>query len=80
MIYWLVSLAALLGVWLNLRRHVACFYIWSVTNSVWAVLDWTRGLHAQATLMTVYFALSLWGIWKWSPRRKGDFDGKANPS
>ncbi len=69
--YWLVSIAALVGIVLNIRKHVACFYVWSCTNAVWAWLDWTHGLEAQAALMSVYFLLSLWGIWKWTPREKG---------
>jgi nicotinamide mononucleotide transporter len=72
-LYWLVSLAALAGVWLNVRKHVACFYIWSITNAVWAYADLTHGLHAQAALQAVYFTLSLWGICAWS--RKGDTHG-----
>jgi hypothetical protein len=67
-IYWLVSLAALTGVWLNVRKHVACFYVWSVTNAVWAYADWIHGLHAQATLQAGYFVLSIWGVVSW--RRK----------
>ncbi len=69
--YWLVSIAALAGVVLNIKKHVACFYLWSCTNAVWAWLDWTHALYAQAALMAVYFVLSLWGIWKWTPREKG---------
>jgi hypothetical protein len=63
--YWLVSLAALVGVWLNVRKQVACFYIWSVTNAVWTYADWIHGLHAQAALQAAYFALSIWGIVRW---------------
>jgi hypothetical protein len=70
MFYWLVSLAALAGVVLNIRKHVACFYIWSMTNAAWAFADWTHGLHAQAVLMSIYFFLSLWGIVKWAPGRR----------
>lgn len=75
-LYWLTSLAALTGVWLNIRRHVACFYLWTATNAVWAWADWRHGLKAQAALQCVYLVLSLWGIWKWSARKKGDGRGE----
>ena len=68
-VYWLTSVAALVGVVLNIRKHVASFWIWSVTNAVWAVADWRHGLPAPATLQAVYFALSLYGIRKW---RRGE--------
>lgn len=74
--YWLVSLVALVGVVLNIRKHVACFYVWACTNAVWVYADLEHGLHAQATLMAVYFVLSLWGIWRWTRREKGDLRGE----
>ena len=75
-VFWLTAALAIAGVVLNIRKHVACFYVWSVTNATWAVIDWSHGIHAQAALMSVYFLLSVWGIWKWS--RKGDPHGKEN--
>ena len=68
-VYWATSVAALLGVWLNIRKHVACFYIWAFTNAVWAYADASHGLTAQASLQTVYFLLSLYGIACWSRSR-----------
>lgn len=64
--YWLVSIASLAGVWFNVRKHVACFYLWAASNATWAYVDLANGLEAQAALQAVYFVLSLWGIWSWS--------------
>ena len=63
---WLVSVASLVGVVLNIRRHAACFVIWLATNTTWAIVDFTHGLHAQGALMCAYAALSLWGIVSWT--------------
>ena len=41
-IYWLVSIAAIVGVWLNVQKRVACFYIWGVTNAIWTYAEVTR--------------------------------------
>ena len=38
-VYWATSIAALVGVMLNIRRHVGCFWIWTVTNAVWVYVD-----------------------------------------
>jgi len=79
-IYWAVSLAALIGVVLNIKKHVGCFAIWAVTNAFWVYADLKHGLPSQAALMAVYFLLSLWGLWKWSAREKGAPHGeKASP-
>ena len=66
--YWLTSLAALIGVWLNIQRRVACFWIWMVTNAVWVVADIRHEIYPQAALQSVYFLLSIYGIWRWSKR------------
>ena len=65
-IYWVTSAASLVGVWLNIRRHVACFYIWLCTNAIWTVADFRHGIYAQGSLQLVYAALSVYGIWSWS--------------
>jgi nicotinamide mononucleotide transporter len=73
-VFWLTAVAALVGVVLNIHRHVACFWIWAATNAVWVYADIAHGIYPQAALQAVYFALSVYGIWKWSsraPRRGG---------
>jgi nicotinamide mononucleotide transporter len=64
-LYWLTAVASLIGVWLNIHHHVACFWIWAVTNAVWAYADATHGLFAQATVQSAYLVLALYGIAKW---------------
>ena len=43
-VLWLTALAALVGVVLNIHKHVACFWVWSVTNAVWVYADVTHGI------------------------------------
>ena len=69
-LYWITSAAALVGVLLNIRKHVACFWIWAATNAIWTYADLTHDLLPQATLQAVYFGLSIYGIVKWSAGRK----------
>ncbi len=71
---WITVAASLLGVWLNIQRHVACFWIWAASNVVWAFADVTHGLLPQAALQAVYFGLSIYGIVKW---RKHDQETSA---
>jgi nicotinamide mononucleotide transporter len=63
---WLVAIASLLGTWLNVRRHVGCFWIWSATNAVWSTTCFRHGLSAQGWLHLVYLGLAIWGIRRWS--------------
>ncbi len=65
LLHWLTAGAALFGVWLNIHHRRACFAIWAVTNAIWAIVDFRHGLPAQGALQAVYFALSLYGLWRW---------------
>ena len=65
-ILWVTAAASLVAVWINIHRHVACFWIWAVTNATWAVIDFAHGIYAQAALQAVYFVLSIYGLLKWA--------------
>jgi len=73
-LYWITSIASMVGVVLNIHGRRAAYGIWAVTNVVWVVADVAHGLPQQATQQAVYFGLSLYGLWKWrsgAPRRFG---------
>jgi len=69
MLYWLTSIAALIGVWFNIKKHVSCFYIWTCTNAIWVYADIEHEIYSQATLQAVYFMLAIYGICTWSKFR-----------
>ena len=63
---WLTAIAALVGVVLNIRKHVACFWIWSMTNAVWVYADMVHGIYSQAALQAAYLGLAVYGIYAWT--------------
>ena len=63
---WIVSAASLLATWLNIHHRPACFAIWTVTNAIWAAVDWWAGIHAQAMLHMIYIALAVHGFQRWT--------------
>lgn len=65
---WVLTVASIVGVILNIKKRRACFYVWAVTNAAWAIVDFWKGLPAQGVLFSVYFVLALYGLWEW---RKG---------
>ena len=64
-LYWMTAVASLVGVWLNVHRNAACFWIWAFTNATWAVADATHGLLPQACVQIANFAFSVYGIARW---------------
>ena len=68
---WITAAVSVAGVVLNIKKHRACFVLWSVTNVAWAAVDFYVGLYAQAALFALYFGLSLWGLRTWSREGAG---------
>ena len=62
---WLTALLSLAGVILNIRRHRACFAIWTVTNAAWAGIDAHAGIYSQSCLHATYVALAVYGWFSW---------------
>ncbi len=66
-LYWCTSIASLAGVWLNIHHHRACFDLWTITNTIWAIADWQHDLPEQAALQAVYIVLAVYGLIRWRP-------------
>lgn len=65
---WIIAAISMVGVVLNIHQDRRSFYLWTVTNSSWMVVDFYKGLHAQAAMFLVYLVLSIWGIFKWKKK------------
>jgi nicotinamide riboside transporter PnuC len=65
-----LTLCALGGVILNIKKKKSCFYIWLFTNIAWAVVDFYKGVPAQGILFTIYAGLAVWGIFEWKGEGK----------
>lgn len=63
---WFVTVLCLAGTVLNVKKRVACFYLWTIGNVLWAAYDIRCGLYSRAVLDFVQLAFALWGIWEWS--------------
>ena len=55
-----LTISALVGVILNIKKNVWCFYIWLVTNISWAIVDFYKGIPAQGILFTIYAGLAVY--------------------
>jgi len=61
----ILTILALTGVVLNIKKRIECFYIWLFTNASWAVVDFYRGIPMQGILFTIYTLLAVYGIYEW---------------
>jgi nicotinamide riboside transporter PnuC len=67
---WILTVLSIVGVILNIKRKVLCFYIWAISNIGWIFLDYKAELYGQAVLFFIYFILALWGIYEWQYKKK----------
>ena len=61
----ILTVLALVGVILNIKKNIWCFYVWFLTNSCWAVIDFYKGIPMQGILFSIYTCLALYGIYAW---------------
>jgi len=65
LIYWFVTIVALVGVILNIEHDLRCFYIWSFTNAAFAIRTFFLGAYEMTALFIIYFVLAIVGIYRW---------------
>lgn len=63
--YWTVTIAAITGVILNIKKDKRCFYIWTGTNGAFALETFLFGAYNMTFLFSIYFILAVWGIYSW---------------
>jgi len=61
----ILMLISLFATFLNVKKKRVCFKIWLVTNTCWAVYDFSIGAVWQGCLFTVYTGLAIYGIYQW---------------
>lgn len=69
---WAVTLICLAGNALNVKKNVACFYVWMLGNVCWLAYDIATGLYSRATLDLIQTGFAVWGIIEWTKERRKD--------
>ena len=65
---WVLTALSLAGTALNVKKRIACFYLWTVVNIAWVFVDFQQELYARSVLDGVHLAFAVWGIWDWTKR------------
>ena len=56
---------AVVGVLLNNRKMIGCFYFWIESNSLGGLLHWAAGQYTLCARDVIFLALAVAGFWKW---------------
>jgi nicotinamide riboside transporter PnuC len=65
MLGWLATAIAMIGVVLNAKGKVVCFYLWLASNGFYTVVNVLAGSYAQGALFAFNFVMSIYGIHCW---------------
>lgn len=62
---WFLASVSLCGAYLNASHNKYGFILWSFTNFCWMVVDWKRGIKAQAALYAAFLGICIYGLYTW---------------
>ncbi len=61
---------SIIGAILNSRQNKYGFVVWGVTNFCWLIVDFSRGIYAQAFLYLVFIGINIYGWCCWNKASK----------
>ncbi len=67
---WGVVVASLCGNICIIKKKVSGFYLWSITNFLWAIYNFYINAIAQGVLMLICLLFCVYGIWEWKVNLK----------
>lgn len=67
-ITWILTALSLSGSIFNVKKKVVCFYIWSVCEIFWLILDIRSRTFGRAFLDLTQFGFALYGIHEWGEK------------
>jgi nicotinamide riboside transporter PnuC len=56
---------SLVGAYLNAKKNLYSFIIWSVANIFWVIYDLSVGAYFQAALFVCYLSMNIYGFYCW---------------
>lgn len=66
---WIASVTCLLGMWLNLRRLTAAYWLFAASAVMWIAYDARIGNWPRVALNAVALAMAAQGAWKYRGSR-----------
>lgn len=63
---WIITILALIGAYLISNHNKKGFYLWIISHSFFAILNFIQQDYAQAALFLAFFFISIFGILQWN--------------
>ena len=68
-VLWAALVLSGIGIYLNARQRISCWYFWLVADLIWAVIELVKGRYPEAAAFLVFFISCFYGLHQW---RKND--------
>lgn len=66
---WVVTAITIYGTFLNSKQKKSGFIVWGICNVCWLLVDFSRGVYAQAFLYIVFIGFNIYGWLKWNKNK-----------
>lgn len=67
---WIILVLAIYGAYLNSKKDIKGFYLWTVTNLYLLSWNFLIGEYFQSVLFSVYLLITVNGIRNWKKQKK----------
>ena len=68
-ISWPLAMLSITGTIFNVKKKVACFYLWVIGEIFWMFLDFKNGQYGRMFLDVVHLGMAFWGIYSWRKKK-----------
>ena len=63
---WILAFISIIGTVFNIKKKVACFYIWLIGDILWLIFDILNVCYGRACLDFLQSIMAFWGIVCWN--------------
>lgn len=67
---WILTVASLVGNYLNSSKRICGFYVWILCNTGWMVYDISTEIYSRAILDIIQTGFCVLGIIKWRKKEE----------
>lgn len=62
---WILSIIAIIGTWLTIKKDYRGFILYSISNMGWILFGIVNEVYSQVFLFTCFLFSSIYGWWEW---------------
>jgi len=65
---WIASSLSIVGIYLNAKKNIYCWYFWVLSSLIWIIYSIKTGQIPLAILWIVFFVADIYGYFEWKKK------------